>query len=103
AGVDADDPATRDSRGHVPADYTEFLLPDGLQDARIGVPRENYTGYSEETDRILEDAIRAMEDAGATIVDPADIPTAGDMGGPSFQVLLYEFKADLNAYLDSLP
>lgn len=99
AGVDERDPATRDARGHIEEDYTRFLVPDGLRGARIGVPRQRYTGYSEEADRIFADALRAMRDAGAEIVDPADIPTASDMNQPSFQVLLYEFKADLNEYL----
>jgi amidase len=102
AGMDERDPATRNARGHIEEDYTRFLDPDGLSGVRIGVPRERYTGYSEETERIFEDALQAMRDAGAEIVDPADIPTAGDMNQPSFQVLLYEFKADLNKYLSGL-
>jgi len=101
-GVDARDPATRTARDHIQEDYTRFLDADGLRGARIGIPRQRYTGYSEETDRIFEGAVQAMRDAGAVIVDPADIPTAGDMGSPSFQVLLYEFKADLNRYLADL-
>jgi amidase len=102
AGVDERDPATPHARGHIEEDYTRFLDPDGLRGVRMGVPRQRYTGYSEETDRIFEDALQAMRDAGAEIVDPADIPTAGDMNQPSFQVLLYEFKADLNDYLAGL-
>ncbi len=40
--------------------------------------------------------------AGAVIVDPADIATVGETDDAEFEVLLYEFKADLNAYLASL-
>ena len=44
--------------------------------ARIGIVRNTgFFGYSEETDAIAETAIQAMAAAGATIVDPANIPT----------------------------
>jgi amidase len=61
----------------------------------------DFFGYSEETDGIVEAAIQAMADAGATIVDPADFPDASDlMASPAeLIVLVYEFKRDLNAYL----
>ncbi len=101
-GVDERDPATRESRGHVQADYTRFLDPDGLRGARIGLPRERYFGFSAEADRIMEEAIQALRDAGAEIIDPADIPNASEINRPSYQVLLYEFKADLNTYLAGL-
>lgn len=102
AGVDDADPATLESRGVTADDYTRFLDPDGLRGARIGVVREGVTGYSEETDRIFEDAIAAMRDAGAVIVDPADLPGRRAWGDSEFEVLLYEFKADLNRYLATL-
>jgi len=101
-GIDDRDPATRESRGHVQPDYTRFLDPDGLRGARIGLPRERYFGFSEEADRLMEEAIQALRDAGAEIIDPADIPNAGEINRPSYQVLLYEFKADLNKYLAGL-
>lgn len=40
-----------------------------------------------------------MRKAGAEIVDPADIGGAGEIDEPELQVLLYEFKADVNQYL----
>jgi len=101
-GIDEHDPATRESRSHVQADYTRFLDPNGLRGARIGLPREHYFGFSDEADRIIEEAIQALRDAGAEIIDPADIPNAGEINRPSYQVLLYEFKADLNKYLAGL-
>ncbi|MDP9368596.1 MAG: amidase [Chloroflexota bacterium] len=107
AGADPDDPATH--AAEAPADYTRFLDPDGLRGARIGVPREVYWGYSPPADAICEDALDALRKLGAEIVDPADIPTAREMtsGWPpsddtTLTVLLYEFKADLNAYLGAL-
>ncbi|HEX6535509.1 MAG TPA: amidase [Gemmatimonadaceae bacterium] len=99
AGVDPDDAATAAGRGKGRADYTTFLDPNGLKGARIGVARERYMGYSRASDALVEDAIRVMKDRGATIVDPANIPTAGKWDDSEFDVLLYEFKADLNKYL----
>ncbi len=101
AGSDPRDPATgeADSRRR---DYTRSLEPGGLNGARIGVMRQQFSGYSPETDRIFEDSIKAIEQAGATIVDPADHPTAGQYGDAEFEVLLYEFKADINRYLEEL-
>jgi amidase len=100
-GADPRDPATADSVGRSHRDYTQFLDPNGLRGARIGVPREVYWGYSEKADALAEAALRAMRDAGAVIVDPANIPSArgGFLPGGELTVLLYEFKADLNAYL----
>ncbi len=99
AGADATDKATAASRGHVAADYTKFLDADGLRGARIGVARKRYAGYHDATDEILKAALDTMRAQGAIIVDPADIPTAGKFGDAEFDVLLYEFKAGLNAYL----
>jgi amidase len=50
----------------------------------------------------MNEAIEVMKRSGAVIIDPADIPTAGKFDDSEFEVLLYEFKADLNAYLASL-
>jgi amidase len=101
-GVDPRDPATAASAGHFSTDYTQFLDPDGLSGARIGVMRGGgVTGYSRETDRVYEESIAAMADACAVIVDPAEIPTIDELNADQAEiiVLLYEFKRDLNAYL----
>ncbi|MFI5168366.1 MAG: amidase [Thermoanaerobaculales bacterium] len=99
AGEDARDAATAASRGKGAADYTKFLDPDGLNGARIGVARAKLFGYSVPADALCEAAIKEMARLGAVIVDPADIPHLGEYDDPEFEVLLYEFKADLNAYL----
>ena len=99
AGVDPRDAATAAGRGKAAADYTAFLDPNGLEGARIGVARAKFFGYSSETDALAEAALVAMKRLGAVIVDPADIPHAGEFDDAEFEVLLYEFKADLNAYL----
>jgi amidase len=83
-------------------DYSQSLDANGLRGARIGVAREKFFGFHEKTDRLIEAAIQAMKRQGAEIVDPADIPTAGKFDDSEFEVLLYEFKADLNAYLAAL-
>jgi amidase len=102
AGVDPRDAATQASQGKGSADYTQFLDADGLKGARIGVARAKLFGYHAPTDRLVEDAIATMRRLGAVIVDPADIPHTGEYDDSELEVLLYEFKADLNAYLGDL-
>jgi amidase len=100
-GIDDKDTATADSREHSYTDYLQFLKADGLRGARIGVVRKTF-GFSEKVDKIMEDALDAMKKQGAILVDPAPIETAGKFGESEFTVLLYELKADLNAYLARL-
>ncbi len=101
-GVDPRDAPTARGKAKGFSDYTKFLDVDGLQGARIGVAREKYFGYSASADKVVEVAIEELKRLGAEIVDPADIPTAGKFDDTEFDVLLYEFKADLNQYLASL-
>ncbi len=101
-GTDAADPATRGSGAHARADYTKNLDAGALKGARIGVARKHYFGYSDAADRLVDRAIADMKARGAVIVDPADIPTASKMDACENEVLLYEFKTDVNAYLASL-
>ena len=100
-GIDDQDAATADSREHSYTDYTQFLKADGLRGARIGVVRKTF-GFSEKVDKIMEDALDTMKKQGAILIDPAPIETAGKFGDSEFTVLLYELKADLNAYLARL-
>ena len=109
-GVDPRDPATADSDARGLSDYAPFLDADGLRAARIGVAR-SFFGFHERVDRLMEDAIEAMRDRGAVIVDPVDLRPSGrpavpgassSMGQAETEVLLYEFKADVNAYLAAL-
>ncbi len=97
-GVDPDDPATAAQRGHAQPDYRAHLNHEGLKGARIGVVRQ-LLGFHDGVDQLIEAALATMSRAGATIVDPVALPTWDDLGEPEFQVLLYEFKADLEAYL----
>jgi amidase len=101
AGIDARDAATTDSRGKGLADYTKFLDAGGLKGARLGVARKSF-GFNDRVDKLMQEAIDVMKRLGAEIIDPADIPTSGKFDDSEFEVLLYEFKADLNAYLATL-
>ena len=98
AGVDARDSATAGSQGKSTTDYTQFLDPNGLRGARIGVARK-YFGFSEAVDSLMNQALEQMKRAGAEIIDPADLPSHGKFDDTEFMVLLYELKADLNDYL----
>lgn len=97
-GVDPRDPFTNESAGKALTDYTKFLDPSGMRRARIGITRK-FFGFNERVDKVMEEAIDVMKRLGATIVDPADLPTHGKFDDSELEVLLYEFKADLNAYL----
>jgi len=101
AGIDPRDDATKASAGKSSADYTKFFDTNGLRSARIGVHRKSF-GFNDATDKLISDCLEIIKKQGATIVDPADIPTQGKFDDSELEVLLYEFKADLNAYLASL-
>ncbi len=101
-GTDPRDPVTRAAAPHLHADYTRFLDPGALRGKRLGVTRKAFTGYHPGTDARFEEALVVLRALGATLVDPADLPHADDRGADEFQVLLYEFKAGLNAYLAGL-
>jgi amidase len=98
-GSDPRDGAT--GTAQTQGDYTAFLDVDALKGARIGVARETFFGYSDKSDTVALAAIEVMRRAGAEIVDPANIATAKAMqtSESELTVLLYEFKADLDAYL----
>ena len=82
-------------------DYAGALDRAGLRGARIGVARK-YFGFNDSTDRVMKEAIDAIKACGATIVDPADMATTGKYDNEELDVLLFEFKADINKYLAGL-
>lgn len=100
AGTDERDAATAASAGHVEQDYSVHCDPAGLQGARIGVLRSMFNSGPHAS--VMEDALSALKSAGAELVDPVEVPSARQLGGPEFEVLLYELKAGLNAYLATL-
>ena len=99
AGADPTDLATATAPSAVP-DYTKALDPNGLKGARIGVVRAAFG--SPEGDRLVNAALDVLKAQGAVLVDPVEIPHMRDYGDQEFTVLLYELKADLNAYLAGL-
>jgi amidase len=100
-GVDARDAATAASRGKASADYARFLDREGLKGARLGVARDMF-GLNDRVDRVIEEQIAIMKSAGAVIVDPVRLANFDKLGPSEYDVLLYEFKADLDAYLGAL-
>jgi amidase len=100
-GVDPRDPATAASQGKFHTDYTQFLDPHALKGARIGVARATFTGYSDKTDAAFAEAIAIVKAAGATVIDPADLPSAAALfaGVDEGNVLFYDFSFDIAAYL----
>jgi amidase len=101
AGIDAEDKATGDSRGKSSTDYTQYLAPKGLEGARIGVVRKHF-GFHAGVDTVINEALNVLKQQGAVLVDPADIPTIGKFDDAEMNVLMYELKADLNAYFARL-
>ncbi len=100
AGVDPNDALTEESAEHLYSDYTRFLNENGLEGKRIGF----YTapmGNHFRVDTLMNRAIEKMKELGAEIIEISQISET-NVGGDSFQVLLYEFKDGLNNYFASL-
>jgi amidase len=98
AGIDPADSATEASRGKAQADYTKFLERGGLRGARIGVIRK-FFDFNDAFGPLMESLLDVMKREGAVVVDSVEIESIGKFDKSEFEVLLYEFKADLNAYL----
>jgi len=93
----AEDPTPAGAR----VDFTRFLDPRGLRGARLGVARR-FFGFHERVDRLMARAMDEMKRLGAEIIDPADLPSLAQLGNAEMEVLLHEFKTDLNRYLAAL-
>jgi Asp-tRNA(Asn)/Glu-tRNA(Gln) amidotransferase A subunit family amidase len=105
-GPDPADPASvavRDTTAErFDRDLAAHLVEDGLRGKRIGVVR-SFAGFHSEVDELLERAIEDLDAAGAVIVDDLELESPDGFSRAAFDVLLYEFKHDLNAYLAGLP
>jgi amidase len=75
--------------------------PAVLRGARIGVAR-NLAGFHDLVDARFEEALAALRELGAELIDPADVPHADELEAPEFEVLLFELKVDLATYLSTL-
>lgn len=109
AGQDPADPATNERPEWSPTSLVAHVNADGLKDKRIGVLRSS-AGFHGGVEQLLEAAIDTMRASGAQIIDGIEWQTSDDvfaesydMFGQAYNVLLYEFKHDLNAYLAGLP
>ncbi len=101
-GVDSSDAASASSNAALAKeDFTRFLDPAALKGARIGVAR-NFFGWHKRIDVVMEAALKTLRDQGAELVDPASLPGRNALGDAEYQLMLYEFKAGLNAYFASL-
>jgi len=101
-GPDPKDPASAAVGNRFETDYQRFLNPDGLRGARLGIARKFFADNAP-LNAFLDGCVATLTAAGASIVDPADLPMHGAWVEPELEVLLYEFKSDLNAYLNRLP
>ncbi|MGH7559551.1 MAG: amidase [Gemmatimonadales bacterium] len=97
-GYEPRDPATAPMRARAERDYRAALTPNGLRGARVGIARRHF-GLPGTVEPVLTEAIAALKHLGATIVDPAEVPNADNLGDPEFEVLLYEFRQGLAEYL----
>ncbi len=97
AGPDPRDEATQHGKNDPPKDYTRFLDPDGLKGARLGVVR-SFMGPNPHLAKQFASALESLKTAGAELVDPVELSTKA-YDDAEYEVLLYEFKTDLNAYL----
>jgi amidase len=99
-GSDLLDPATAASAARA-ADYTRSLDANGLAGARLGVVRK-FFGWHREVDRQMQAVLDLLRQLGAVLVDPVEIPHLGDYDAGEYEIMLYEFKHGLNAYLAGL-
>jgi amidase len=102
AGLDAADAASVAVGDRFQTDYVRYVDPKGLAGARLGIARKFFADDAP-LNAFLDTCIATLKAAGAVVIDPADLPSHGSTGAPEQEVMLYEFKADLNAYLRRLP
>ena len=100
-GADAGDAAMAGAESTRVVDYLAGLDANALKGARLGVARQ-FFGFHEPTDRVFAGVLTALEKAGAVLIDPVTLPAIESIGDAELTVLLYELKADLNAYLAAL-
>jgi amidase len=102
AGRDPLDPSTEAGAGRIPADYRRFLDPNGLRGARIGVWRRRDLWKHEGVAVVIEEALDALREAGARIVDPVELPDWKEATGEHIGVMFTEFRHDVASYLSGL-
>jgi amidase len=101
AGSDPRDPATAEASAKMLKDYSTCLDPDGLRGARLGIAR-TFFGAHPKVDALIDAALAALKNGGAVLIDPIDAKKWPDLGDREVEVLRYEMRADMNAYLAAL-
>lgn len=102
AEFDPNDAKTHIEKGKIYSDYTQFLKTDSLAGMRIGIASE-MIGFNSKVDVLFKEAVKSLKSLGAEIIEETTFEHRRKWGSPSYQVLLYEFKADLNKYLAEHP
>ncbi len=99
AGADETDPQTRS----IPSTLDVSGLHKGaLRGSRLGVWRSASSSAGSATQAVLDEAVAALRDGGAQVIDPIELPDADQITEPEFESLCHEFKHDLNMYLATL-
>ena len=100
AGPDKQDAVTADAQKKGAKDYTKFLDAKGLKGARLGLVLQFAQGRTaDQTNAYYQPFIDKIRVAGATLIDVTFTPDYSKVQTQRLDVLLYEFKADLNKYL----
>lgn len=100
-GDDARDPATT-AHTHRDTDHTAGLDAGALRGVRLGVARA-FAGFHERVDALFEAALEALREAGAELVDPANVAHLDAYGDSQRIVLQTEFKDGIAGYLATRP
>ncbi len=102
AGLDPADEATAKGAGRIPDDYTAALDADALRGARVGLARQ-FMGADEEVDWIVQSAVQAMRDAGATVVEVELPPWLLEARADWYTTIRWrDFRAQIPDYLATL-
>ncbi|KAJ6526754.1 amidase signature enzyme [Mycena capillaripes] len=108
AGKDPNDNFTLAQPPVVP-DFTKALDKNALKGKRIGVPRrvflnDSITGSHPSINVAFEQALMIIKALGATVVDPADLPSAEEFRDHSSELSAarVDFKVQLNEYFEAL-
>src|SRR6266496_1314525 len=89
---------------NIPTDYTQFVNPNGLQGAKLGITRAGLTGFDpfvptpQPVLDAFEQAVNALTAAGATVIDLDQAGFTFPSADGEFFVLLYDFKFDVANY-----
>jgi amidase len=98
AESDPNDTSVDLKNGNIISDYTKFLDTNGLNGARIGIAA-NYFGFNAEVEQLIKEAVTLMKEQGAEIIENLRFDNNEQWGAAEWQVMISEFKSDLNAYL----